>query len=269
MTNTPHAQGVSNAPVTDHALRELYDGNPEYVARRDASSHSARQIAMEVERFKIPELVAVLPAGFEYRRVMEIGCATGELLAGFPARGAEISKKGFDISPLNVAAARARYPHIDFVAGDFRESAEHADVVILSDILEHVPDDVGFLRDASKHAPVVLINLPLEVSWLNARRHYGLHDPSGHLRAYSLQQGLALVAEAGLRVLEWRQVWSHETDYDLNRRALRRECLGHAYSGSSLSRIAKAALHGVARHVRPFGRRFYPSNLFVSAAPRH
>ena len=87
--------------------------------------------------------------------MMEIGCATGELLAAFPGK---VTKRGFDISPLNVAAARARYPDIDFVAGDFAQSDARADVVILSDILEHVPDDVGFLRAASAHAPVALIN---------------------------------------------------------------------------------------------------------------
>jgi SAM-dependent methyltransferase len=254
------------APVTDHALRELYDENPEYVARRDASSHNAQQIALEVQMFKLPGLLDVLPPEHPCTSVMEIGCATGELLAAFPGK---VTKRGFDISPLNVAAARARYPDIDFVAGDFAQSDARADVVILSDILEHVPDDVGFLRAASAHAPVALINLPLEVSWLNARRQYGLHDPSGHLRAYSLQRGLDLIEAAGLRILKWRQVWSHETEYDVKRRALRKTSLGHAYSGSLPARMVKAALHGFARTCPPFGRRLYPSNLFVSAAPRH
>jgi SAM-dependent methyltransferase len=269
MTNASDAREVQRELVTDHALRELYDDNPEYVARRDASSHSARQIDLEVRRFKVAGLLAVLPPDFGYRRVTEIGCATGELLAAFPGRdGTDTVKKGFDISPLNVAAARSRYPHIEFVAGDFRASEDRADIVILSDILEHVPDDVGFLRAAALRGAVVLINLPLEVNWLNARRKYGLQDPSGHLRTYSLQQGFDLLSAAGLEILHWRQLWSHETQYDCERRSLRRECLGHAYSGGPATRVVKGVLHTLARAAPTFGRRLYPSNLFVSAAPR-
>ncbi|MBB6091601.1 SAM-dependent methyltransferase [Povalibacter uvarum] len=259
--------------IVDETLRDLYDSNPEYIARRDDSSHNARQIKLEVERFKVPGLVSVIPPDHRYSSVMEIGCATGDLLAAFPsavsAGGVRTRKVGFDISPLNVAAARARYPDIEFVAGSFTDSDLRSDVVILSDILEHVPDDVGFLRQAAAHGGLVLINLPLEKSWSNAFRDYGIEDASGHLRAYSLEDGLRLIDDAGLMLLRSARIWSHETAFDVERRRLRRQELGQEYSGATLVRTCKRMLHLTARAVALFGRRFYPSNLFVSAVPRH
>lgn len=244
---------------------ELYDGNDEYVARRDPESHSARQILLEVLNFKIPNLVSVIPNGFTYRSIMEVGCATGELIANFPADTDNAQRLGLDISPLNVAAARTRFPQVTFRAMDVRQSEETCDIVILSDVLEHVPDDLGLLAAAAGLGSIVLVNLPLEVNWINRHRKYGVEDPSGHLRAYSLESGLDLANRADLRVLRWSRVWSHETTYDIERRALRRICMGQSYSGGRLLGSLKAFVHACARTAPQFGRKFYPSNLFFSA----
>lgn len=250
-------------------FKELYDDHEEYKSRRDPSSFNAKSIMQESREYKVPNLLSVLPAGSTISTVVEIGSGTGEVLASFPdvcpSTRLPIKKTGFDISPLNVAAARDRYPHITFFDTDFRASGVTADLVILSDILEHVPDDVGFLAAASEVAPKLLINLPLEDNWLNRNRNYGIEDSSGHLRAYSLDDGLSLIAAAGLDVVEWSQVWAHETQYDLNRRRLRRDETGYSQSGSIGVRVLKSVVYSVARGVRPFGRRLFPSNLFACA----
>lgn len=112
---------------------------------------------------------------------------------------------------------------------------------------------------------MVLVNLPLEDNWLNRNRQYGIGDESGHLRSYTLEDGLSLAARAGLNIVNWKQVWSHETNYDIQRRDLRRRYLGSAFSGNRFLGLVKAAVHFAARRVRPFGRSLYPSNLFFSA----
>jgi SAM-dependent methyltransferase len=210
-----------------------------------------------------------MPDDLPIASVIEIGCATGEVLAAFPDRlgdgGRSIKKIGFDISPLNITAARARYPEIEFLEKDFSQYAGKSDVVILSDILEHVPDDVGFLQKASSLASIVLLNLPLEDNWTNRNREYGVEDVSGHLRAYSLHDGFSLVEAAGLEVLNWSQIWSHETSFDLRRRELKREYCGFVHSGPPPLRALKAGIYYSARILKPFGRRLFPSNLFLSA----
>ena len=207
----------------------LYDDHPEYVARRQGGSFEQLQIDIEVRLFKLPNLLALLPAGPALSGVLEIGCATGELIAAFPVRTGG-RRRGIDISAANIAVARARFPQLEFACGDFRAlpglQADPADAVILSDVLEHVPDDVGFLRAAAALGDLVLVNLPLEDNWLNRRRRYGPDDVSGHLRKYSLADGLALVERAGLVALRHHQVWVHETPAEAARRTLRRERCG-------------------------------------------
>jgi SAM-dependent methyltransferase len=246
----------------------LYDAHPEYVARRASGSIEQALVSVEVRQFKLPGLMKVLPAGKRLKRVLEIGCATGELIAAVPieAGGQRI---GIDISPANVAAARARFPDVEFHCGDFRDAGFVGfDAVIISDVLEHVPDDVEFLHDAARLGDIVLVNLPLEDNWLNDRRPYGPDDVSGHLRRYSLTDGLGLFRRAGLEVHTHLQVWVHETPTDAARRALRSERLGAAYSGNAVERFTKQLVLAIAVAAPTLGRRLFASNLFAAVSAR-
>jgi len=250
-------------PPVDYSA--LYDEHPEYVARRAGGSMEQAQVDIEVRLFKLPQLLKLLPPGPPLQRVLEIGCATGELIAAMPAA----QRVGLDISPANVAAARARFPAVEFRCGDFRDAGLAGfDAVIMSDVLEHVDDDAAFLRDAAQLGELVLVNLPLEDNWLNDRRAYGPDDVSGHLRRYALADGLALFQRAGLDVVTHSRVWIHETPTDAARRALRRERLGAAHSGALPARLAKQLVFAAAGAVPAFGRRLLASNLFAAARKR-
>jgi SAM-dependent methyltransferase len=256
-------------PQHDIDFSALYDEHPEYVARRAAGSIEQAQVDIEVRLFKLPGLMGVLPAGKSIHRVLEIGCATGELIAAMPAA----QRVGLDISAANIAAARTRFPDVEFHCGDFRgASLAGFDAVVLSDVLEHVPDDAEFLRDAAQLGDFVLVNLPLEDNWLNDRRAYGPKDLSGHLRRYSLAEGLALFDRAGLDVLTHAQIWIHETPADPARRALRRERPGapgaNASAGGVATRWAKQLVFSTATAVPAFGRRLFASNLFAAVCRR-
>lgn len=255
---------MSEAPEPDFAA--LYDEHPDYAARRAHGSLAQAQIDIEVRLFKLPFLRAQLFPGEELGDTIEIGCATGELIGSLPPGGRRI---GIDIAPGNVQAARERFAQVQFLAGDFRTLAlPHGHTVILSDVLEHVPDDTDFLRAAAALGERVLVNLPLEDNWLNRGRRYGADDVSGHLRRYGLAEGLALFERAGLEVLRYQRVWIHETAADAARQALRRERLGSAWSGPAPLRLAKRGVHGLATAWPAFGRRLYASNLFAALRRR-
>ncbi len=77
----------------------------------------------------------LIPPG---RRVLELGCGEGDLLAGLkPSRGV-----GIDFSPARVASARARHLELEIVHGDVHELAleEKFDYVILSDLVNDLWD---------------------------------------------------------------------------------------------------------------------------------
>lgn len=243
----------------------LYDQHGEYAGRRVAGSYEQAKVLLEVVEFKIPNLLRQLPQGKVLASALEIGCATGELISNIPVVPGGL-RIGCDISPANIEAAAARYTGVKFFAGDFSDMPAAAyEAVILSDILEHVEDDVAFLRRASSLGKYTLINLPLEDNWLNNGRAYGPNDTSGHLRRYSLVQGLNLLGNAGLKVLAHQQVWIHETPADAKRRDLRQQHYSHGYSGSWPVRVVKQLVLETARVVKPVGRRLFASNLFALA----
>ncbi|CAN7699124.1 class I SAM-dependent methyltransferase [Variovorax sp. LjRoot130] len=256
------------APTSEIDFSTLYDTHPEYVARREEGSLEQAQIDIEVRLFKLPNLMRLLSSSRQLRTVLEIGCATGELIAALPVvPGAR--KVGMDISAANIAVASARYPDIEFHCSDSNAlQGVEFDAVIMSDVLEHVPHDQEFLRAAAQLGDVVLVNLPLEDNWLNWRRDYGVNDVSGHLRKYSLADGMRLFELAGLDVLTHTQVWFHETAAEHARRALREQRLGSAFSGSWPERAAKRTIVLAAAAVPPLGRRIFSSNLFAMACKR-
>jgi SAM-dependent methyltransferase len=245
---------------------ELYDNHAEYAARRVEGSFEQEKIEIEVAKFKIPNLVGLLPKDWLPQKVLEIGCATGELIAAFPV-ATDGYRAGVDISASNIAAARARFPTLEFFAGNFTDLSlpEAFDCVILSDILEHVEDDAGFLSDAASLGQYVLVNLPLEDNWLNRNRAYGINDPSGHLRNYTCEQGLDMFKRAGLNVVGSQRVWVHETNVLQECRELRQRHCGVEYTGSSTIKIIKQMVMYLSSALPPLGRRLFASNLFVIA----
>jgi SAM-dependent methyltransferase len=245
-------------------FRSLYDGREEYVLRRLEGSYNARRLELEVRHFKIPNLLKVLPKEFSYTSIAEIGCGTGEIIGAFP--GENVNRRvGFDISPLNISCARQRFRNVEFHDLDFRSWNEKFDLLILSDILEHVPDGVHFLMDASKMAKLLLVNLPLEKCLLYSFRKYGPKDPSGHLAKFSMNDALKMFHAADLRIIEWYRGWTMESRYETRRQELNEEMTGKKFSGGDYVQTVKGILFIVSNKITTVGRLVFPSNLFVSA----
>jgi len=262
---TTQTNGTSQNDTAAVDFAGLYDDHVEYSARRVRGSFEQEKVAIEVAAFKVPNLVRLLPRGWTPRRVLEIGCATGELIAAFPV-APDGHRVGIDISQSNISSARERFSAVEFHAGNFTNlSMPGFDCVILSDILEHVEDDVRFLADAACLGEYVLVNLPLEDNWINRNRNYGIDDASGHLRKYSLEQGLDLLKHAGLDVLEYHRIWAHETTVLRECRQLRHRHFGAEYSGGTAARVLKRMVMQLACAFPPIGRRLFPSNLFAIA----
>jgi SAM-dependent methyltransferase len=201
-------------------FKNLYEDKDEYRELRDKDSFQYRHYFDVVINWKIRNLSGVIPAGTEINSILEVGCATGDLLSNFPLETARENRTGLDISDNNIEVARKRYPGINFHSVPFEEftSVEKNvyDLIILSDILEHVPEDVEMLRLAGENAKYVLLNLPLEKCYEFRNREYGPDDFRGHLRAYDLADARILVREAKL------QETNFTTKYYVSQKVFRR-----------------------------------------------
>lgn len=97
----------------------------------------------------------------------------------------------------DIAQLTARHPGITFSAGPVEG---RYDVLLLLDVVEHVEDDVGFLRKLIEHSltesGVVVFSVP---AWPQL---WGSHDVAlRHYRRYTPNQARKLLEGAGLRIL--------------------------------------------------------------------
>lgn len=154
-------------------------------------------------------------------RVLDIGSGKGELAHDLVVRaGAKVV--GVDHDPSHLAFARSHYggPDLEFRSGDVLEALPdgHFDVIVLSNVLEHLGPRVDFLRRLTRSATprALLIRVPLyERDWtVPLKAEVGLPaywDPD-HETEYDEESFRRELAEAGLDVPEllvrWGEIWA-------------------------------------------------------------
>jgi SAM-dependent methyltransferase len=140
------------------------------------------------------------------RRVLDVGCAGGELLAAIRDAG---NPDVVGVEPDETAASAARARGIPVVTG-FLEDARFADAefmtVIASHTIEHVARPDAFLTEVNrilKPGGAVILRLP-NVDSTEARllgRHWIGYDAPRHLTTFSVTTIRRLLGETGFRVV--------------------------------------------------------------------
>jgi 2-polyprenyl-3-methyl-5-hydroxy-6-metoxy-1,4-benzoquinol methylase len=107
------------------------------------------------------QVQAVAPA-----RVLDAGCGEGYVYRGLRRRGVSAAWEGYDLSAGAVAFAATQSPEAVWGVADLRRipvAGRHADLVLCSQVLEHIPSPEG-VRDelARVSARWLLVSVPLE-----------------------------------------------------------------------------------------------------------
>jgi SAM-dependent methyltransferase len=154
-------------------------------------------------------------------RVLDVGSGKGELAHDLVTR-AEASVVGIDHDSSHLAFARSRFSHerLEFRQGDALEQlpAGQFDVVVLSNVLEHIGPRVDFLQSvvASASPKRLLFRVPVYArDWtVPLREEVGLlafWDPD-HEIEYDPESFRAELEQAGLEVTEliqsWGEIWA-------------------------------------------------------------
>jgi ubiquinone/menaquinone biosynthesis C-methylase UbiE len=134
--------------------------------------------------------------------VVEIGCGEGELLSRLRAWRPSRRHFGFDVSREILEEAQ-RHPGVTVALQSAEALAladRSADVVIASEVLEHLANPEGALREIARVARRrVILSVPREPIWrvLNlARLHYlaDLGNTPGHVQHFSTPAFVDLVS---------------------------------------------------------------------------
>lgn len=150
-------------------------------------------------------------------RVLDVGCGNGSLTCDMAEKaGAHVV--GIDIDAACIRAARANHahPNITYYEGDALHDlpeGERFDVIVLSNVLEHLEPRVDFLRRlAARYQPrAILIRVPgYERDWrVPLQDELGIDyrlDPT-HEIEYTRAAFEREMAEAGLEIVELQAVW--------------------------------------------------------------
>jgi len=138
-----------------------------------------------------------------HARLLDIGCGQGDFLAGARRRNLASEYAGIELSQSGVEISRAKLPGVDISQVDLlapRPEAERlhgwATAAVCTDVIEHVDDDLGFLRSARRFlAPGGRLAVTVPGGPMSAfDRHIG------HRRHYSREVLWRTLEDAGFTV---------------------------------------------------------------------
>jgi len=102
--------------------------------------------------------------------ILDIGCGCGAVTFDLAQKAKKVI--GIDLSEENIKIAKEKFctPNIEYMVGDATQylPGQEFDVIVLSNVLEHIEDRVEFLRKIKKLARKFLIRVPMITrDWLS------------------------------------------------------------------------------------------------------
>lgn len=147
-------------------------------------------------------------------RVLDIGCGIGALARDLKMKCKSVT--GIDLRHTSIAEARRRYSaegllfyEADALTYEVKESYE---AFVLSNVLEHIEDRVGFLKYLYANypwepKPILLLRVPmLTRDWITLyKKERGVEWrlDSSHAIEYTEEQLRTELAISGLQIVEW------------------------------------------------------------------
>ncbi len=151
-------------------------------------------------------------------RVLDIGCGNGALAYDLAGKAAHVT--GIDLNEKNCAAWEGRFARKNLVyhfadAITF-SSQERFDVVVLSNVLEHIEYRVEFLTKIKHLAPLFLIRVPMiDRDWITLyKKELGIEYrlDTTHFTEYTFSSFMAELQEVGFAVvsssIQFGEIWA-------------------------------------------------------------
>lgn len=154
-------------------------------------------------------------------RVLDVGCGYGAVAYSLATRAGALVT-GIDLDAANVAKARGKFhhPNLTFVHGDARVNLPPGpwDVLVLSNILEHIERRIFFLAELQQglRPSRILIRVPMiDRDWrVPLREELGMFHfcDLTHFTEYTAESFEEELREAGLSIrhvqYNWGEIWA-------------------------------------------------------------
>jgi SAM-dependent methyltransferase len=141
-------------------------------------------------------------AGVQFGSVLDVGCGEGSNLAHMSSLRPGARLAGVDVSSAAIERARATFPRAEYQVGTASElrGSPRYDLVTCLDVLEHVEDDLGLLRDLKSLSARWVLCMTVQGVMRKGEREIG------HVRNYQRGELVEKMSAAGMtpvEVIEW------------------------------------------------------------------
>jgi 2-polyprenyl-3-methyl-5-hydroxy-6-metoxy-1,4-benzoquinol methylase len=196
------------------------------------NNYDQRQSLLEWKAGRLADLV---PDHIHFTNALEIGIGEGIVLNKL-GELLQIDKcLGVDISQVFLSFGKMRYADITFIRNNGLNlpfSDRSIDLIILSDIIEHIRDLDSFFKEVQRVGKYVLLKTPLErYLWrkmvsapLGRSFQVGSRHPDGHLHEFSKSSLERMLEKFGFKILNYEVVYrpiSVSEDYRTKKGLLR------------------------------------------------
>jgi SAM-dependent methyltransferase len=192
-----HVMGTGDMSVDSiYTAGEYFENNPSW--HDHDAPWKARQIA---------KLIA--DKALHPKTICEVGCGTGQILIELAKNCPSTKYVGYDISPQAYELWRRKNDSsVDYRLRDiFDGSAEHFDLMLIIDVIEHVEDVFGFLRGIRGLSDLKIFHIPLDLSVQSILRSTPiarLRESVGHIHYYTKDLALSTLKDCGYEILDFR-----------------------------------------------------------------
>ena len=139
--------------------------------------------------------------------VAEVGCGAGEVLHSLEEQMSGVRAfHGFDTASDAIEMARKKEnDRLHFHLEDLLSTDHYFDLLLVIDVVEHVPNYLEFLERCREKAHYKIYHIPLEihVSSVLRGRVASARKSVGHIHYFSAESALASLEDTGHRVIDY------------------------------------------------------------------
>jgi len=148
------------------------------------------------------------------KKVLDVGCGVGTMALYMATKGAK-QVLGIDISERAICLANYTKRELvlnkkaSFECVELEKGKGDCDVVTCCEVIEHIEDDLKFLKKIRTHLKqdgIFILSTPSKENFLNRIDYFEDFDKKvGHLRRYSKEELEELLKKADFKILEIKQ----------------------------------------------------------------